>query len=141
MPRKFWSQWDDFQELSKSAQIANDLPSMTLQGPAEEADVNWIARHYGLSEKAVPPEALDPRFYGDMTEVPDLATALDIVRDAQAKFDALPVRLRDRFNQDPGRLWAFVNDPENADEAVRLGLLMRPPEPPVAPTEPVVVPA
>lgn len=122
---KFARTYDDHDEQSRQAHFSCDPVSLTQQGYAEECDINWIVRTYGLADAAVPPAVLDPRYYGDFSEVPDLATALELVRDARVKFDALPVKLRNRFDNDPGRLWAFVNDPENADEAVRLGLLAR----------------
>jgi len=67
--------------------------------------------------------------YGDFTNVPDLRTALDMVNDAKNRFMALPAKLRTRFDNDPANLWSFVNDPENADLAVTLGLLQKLPNP------------
>ena len=105
-------------------------PSLTQQHFTEDADVNTIAHRFGLDKGPLPHVPLDPRYYGDVSDVPDLRTALDLVRDAENKFNELPPRLRARFDNLPGKLWDFVNDPDNWDEAVRLGLLQRPPEPP-----------
>lgn len=98
--------------------------SMVQQQFAEDADINVIVRRFGLSD-TVPPQALDPRYFGDLGEIPDLGTALRLVKDAQDKFNALPVDLRNRFQNSPALLWNFVNDPRNAEESVRLGLLAR----------------
>lgn len=109
--------------------------SLTQQQFAEDCDLNVLAYRFGLSGKPLPVEAIDPSYYGDLSDVPDLRTALDLVNDAKNKFLELPSKLRNRFDNSPAKLWAFVNDPENADEAVRLGLLARfqdetpPPEP------------
>lgn len=108
----------------EAAQV-NLEPSLTLQGPAHDADINVIARSFGLGRgpMPVPPEVFDPRHYGDMSEVPSLQEALDLVREAENSFMRLPPELRKRFNDAPAALWEFVQDPNNWPEAVRLGLL------------------
>lgn len=98
---------------------------LTQQQFAEDCDLNVLAHRFGLTGKPLPVEAIDPSYYGDMTNVPDLRTALDLVNDAKNKFMELPSKLRNRFDNSPGKLWAFVNDPDNAEECVRLGLLKR----------------
>lgn len=100
-----------------------DDESLTQQQFADDCDINILAVRFGLVGKPMPMEAFDPSYYGDLSEVPDLRTALDLVNDAKNKFMDLPSRIRNRFDNSPGKLWAFVNDPDNADEAVRLGLL------------------
>lgn len=110
---------------------------LTQQQFAEDCDLNVLAHRFGLTGKPLPVEALDPSFYGDMSNVPDLRTALDLVNDAKNKFMDLPSRIRTRFDNSPAKLWAFVNDPDNAEESVRLGLLKPMPqnETPPAPEE------
>jgi hypothetical protein len=107
----------------------NNDETLTQQQFAEDCDLNVLAIRFGLTGKPLPVEAIDPRYYGDMTDVPDLRTALDLVNDAKNKFMDLPSRIRTRFDNQPAKLWAFVNDPDNAEEAVRLGILARVPEP------------
>lgn len=111
-----------------------DMPSKTIQGPAAEAEINYIARMYGLdpfSRLPVPVEAMDPRYYGDLSEVDtDLQTAMNRVFEAQANFMKLPAALRARFNHSPGELWTFLQDESNHAEAVELGILFKPPAPP-----------
>lgn len=109
--------------------------SLTMQSFAEDADLNVIAKRFGLDKTGIPVGEFDPNSYGDFTDVPDLRTALDIIRDAKHKFMELPPKLRARFHNDPSELWDFVRDPENGDEAVRLGLLLRP-ETQQAPAQP-----
>lgn len=112
----------------------NTEPSKTQQGPAHDCDINNIAKAFGLSGKNafVPPEVFDPQYYADLSEAPDLQTALNLVRDAENQFMRLPAELRRRFNDSPVTLWNFVQDPANAQMAVELGLLKAPP--------PIVVP-
>lgn len=111
------------------AATVNDDEDLTQQSFKDDADINILARRFGLDKQPLPVEAVDPRYYGDLTDVPDLRTVLDIANDAKNKFMELPANLRARFYNQPALLWDFVNDPDNADECVRLGLLVRPPDP------------
>jgi len=45
---------------------------------------------------------------------------------AQRAFEALPAKIRDRFANSPERFLAFLADPDNLDEAVKLGLVNKP---------------
>lgn len=109
--------------------------SLTQQHFTESADLNVIVKRFGLDKGDMPIAPLDPSYYGDVSDVPDLRTVMDIAHDAKERFAALPPKIRYRFANDPRNLWDFVQDPENADEAYRLGLLNREqtPEPPKDP--------
>lgn len=117
-------------ECGAACAITSWLPSRTQQQFRTDADINVIAKRFGLDRQPMPVAPIDPAYYGDFTGAPDLRTVLDNVRDAREHFMALPPKLRARFHNKPAELWEFVNDPENADEAVRLGLLARAPAPP-----------
>lgn len=132
-------QYDDAADaVARANTNTGDLgPSMTQQHFAKDADLNEIVRRFGIAEGALPPVPVDPRYYGDFTDVPDFRQALDQTREAIARFDALPGTLRHRFNNNPVALWDFVQDPRNEEEAIKIGLLRRdpaaPPAPPVIP--------
>lgn len=119
---------EGFERASHVAAFRDDSPSLTHQGPAAECDINMIAKAYGLtagSKMPVPAEALDPRFYGDLSQAPEsLQDALELVRDAEAKFQRLPADVRAMFNHAPGVMWDWLQDPANGPEAVKLGLLV-----------------
>lgn len=127
------------EKRSLAAATVNDEPSKTVQGPALEADVNFIAKTYGLTGKnlPLPPEIFDPRHYRDETEAPEsLQQAIEFVRDAERQFATLPANLRARFSHSPGILWDWLQDARNHPEAVTLGLLVdRTPAPPPSPKE------
>lgn len=132
---KYRKQYDDAEEAAaelRTKTINND-PSLTQQHFTLDADINEIMRRFGVTDGAIPPVALDPSFFGDFSNVPDFREALDTTRDALERFNALPAPIRNRFSNDPVALWAWVNDPANHDEAVKLGLLKRrePPAPPL----------
>ena len=61
--------------------------------------------------------------YLDVSALPDYQSALNIVQEAQASFDALPSTVRERFSNNPGSLISFLADPSNRDEAIKLGLV------------------
>lgn len=133
---------DDYEineQISLATATRNDEPSKTLQGPAHDADINNIAKMYGLtqfSKMPLPPEAADPRYYGDLSDAPmDLQTAFDRVFQAQEHFDRLPADLRAKFNHSPAVLWDWLQDPGHHKEAVDLGILFKQPDPPVVPPE------
>lgn len=127
-------------EEGDAAATVNTEDSLTQQHFLEDTDINVLAKRFGLDKAQMPEAPFNPGFYGDFSDVPDLRTAMDLVRDATNKFMDLPAKLRERFDNNPAKMWHFVNDPENGDEAVRLGLLKRLPDkqedaPPATPTD------
>lgn len=119
-----------------------ERPSLTKQSFRDECDVNFILRKYqktGLLEHV-------NRFqgdYADLTDVPDYQTSLNKVIDAQSAFMTLPSAIRKQFSNDPQEFLEFVQNPDNADAMIEMGLRDRPApvEPPAAPSEPSVAPA
>jgi phage internal scaffolding protein len=70
----------------------------------------------------LPESPLSPR-YGDFTGIGDYHTALNQVIAAEDEFMSLPATLRARFENDPAQLIEFLDNPQNKDEAVQLGLV------------------
>lgn len=66
--------------------------------------------------------------FADVSDVPDLLVAMDTMTRAQADFDSLPSHIRKRFGNSPIELVDFLNDPQNDDEAIKLGFKVRNPE-------------
>lgn len=122
---KFREQYDEEaqRELSDATAIGYTGESMTEQHHAEDADINIIMKRYGVSDGAIPPQALDPSYYANLDDAVDLRTTLDLARDAQARFDALPVNIRKQFDHSPAALYHFVSNPANAERSVEMGLL------------------
>lgn len=118
--------------------------SRTKQSFKEECDINNIMSKYqktGLLDFVNEHEAQ----YGDATGI-DFQEALETVRSAQEMFADMPSSVRRRFDNDPAAFLEFVNNPDNRDEAVELGLIKAdkevgtPPEVVEAAREPVVEP-
>lgn len=63
-----------------------------------------------------------PGLYGDFSKVPTYQEALNVVLRAEEQFGGLDAAVRDRFANDPVRFLAFMEDPKNVEEAIRLGL-------------------
>lgn len=98
-------------------------PSMTRQSDMESCDIHNILRQFSQVgfEQLVRENAAKGQ-YADLTDLPDYQDSLNIVLNAQAAFAALPSQVRDRFQNDPEQFIAFLGDPANQDEAIRLGL-------------------
>jgi len=106
----------------------------TQKHMAKSANINSIVSRYfstGVLGNPITP-GRQP-FYGDFSEVPTFEQATAIVNAANEMWERLPAGTRFRFYNDPGKLINFVNDIKNEEEAIKLGLLPKPPEkPPVA---------
>lgn len=102
------------------------VPSMTQQQFRDEADINYIISMYD-STGVMPTYHGDGQpaqpMFGDFAELPD--NAQDVYNQmlaAKADFDSLPLDVRKRFDYDPAAFLAFVDDPNNLDELVAMGL-------------------
>lgn len=97
--------------------------SKTQQGPTSDCDINVLVRRFGIDKEPPPLALLDPSQFGEFDDSMSLADALGVVNHARNLFMQLPPQLRERFGNEPAVMWEFVNDPKNAEEAVRIGLL------------------
>ncbi|QGH72843.1 MAG: scaffold protein [Microviridae sp. ctjyu33] len=111
-------------------------PSLTRQEFKKECDINQIMKKF---KKVMGVDYLS-KFnsltggqFGDFSEVSDYQTALNVVKQSEAMFMALPAIVRKRFDNDTAKFLDFCHDPKNADEMVTLGLR----EKPVAVAKPV----
>lgn len=136
---KWRHQYDDKADAVERDRTAIECkdPSLTQQQFAEDADLNVLARRFGIRDADPPVPAPDPSYYGDVSEAPDLRTVLENVKAAQERFMALPAQLRARFHNDPAVLHDFVSREENRAEAVALGLLEEPAAPRRRSSDPV----
>lgn len=100
--------------------------AVVQQSFAEECDINTIVRRFGLTGE-LPSNVAMPQS-GDFTGVTDFQSAMNVVRAAQEAFMELPGDVRYRFANDPQRVLDFLADGANRDEAIKLGLVVKPPE-------------
>lgn len=88
--------------------------SLTQQQFKDMADINIIFGKY-LETNEIP--QVEGMAYGDFTGIFDFQSAMNAVRKAQESFQELPARIKNRFDNDPQKMLAFLNDPENREEA------------------------
>lgn len=126
--RHIWRhQYDDVtDEIARAnTRIRFEDPSLTQQHFARDADLNTIIKRYGITDGAIPPAALDPKYFGDFTDEADFRDHLERIRNAENRFNALPANIRSMFDNDMIFMHDWVTAPENVEEAVKLGLLQK----------------
>lgn len=82
-----------------------------------------MERHRALGINPVRP--LDPDVCGQAVRY-TYAEAFAMVEHAHEQFMTLPAAVRDKFANDPAAIMDFVMDEGNREEAIKLGLLVKP---------------
>lgn len=113
------------------------LERLTVQGERDMADINKIIQRMEKTGTILGPTR-EP-FYGDVSGFTGLADALEMVQNARELFMQIPASIREKFDNDPVKMVAFLEDPGNLDAAVEMGLVEKRPD--VVPAEPVPSPA
>jgi phage internal scaffolding protein len=113
---------------------------MTQQHFKDESDINTIMSKYQRTGFLVDPlVAVSSRpEFGDFSTMSDFMDAQNVIAEANQLFAELPSSIRKRFNNDPAEMLYFLGEPDNKDEAIKLGLVNAPAPPPRAP-EPLLV--
>jgi phage internal scaffolding protein len=98
----------------------------TVQYFKDECDVNKILQKY---QKTGEIEHLNKRTggYGDVSAVTCYQDAVDIIEKADEEFSQLPSQLRKQLENSPVKFLEWINDPENLDQMVELGLATKHP--------------
>lgn len=101
-------------------------PGMTLQAPAEDADLNVIMKRFGVKDGAKLPRWTNANaMYGDVSDMPEDVTEIaETLRQGELAFKILPANIRNRF-QTGTTLYEWLRNPANGEEAVQLGLLQK----------------
>jgi phage internal scaffolding protein len=94
--------------------------SLTQQQFAEESDINNIVDRF-MKTGHIPSPASMPQ-YADYEGVFDFQSAMNVVRQADENFMRMDAKVRARFHNSPQEFLEFFANPDNAEEAVRLGL-------------------
>lgn len=105
--------------------------SRTKQSFKDQCDINNIMKKY-IKTGTITHIRNSNGKYGDFTSAMDYHDAMNAVHEANEAFMGLSAAVRSRFDNDPGKLLDFVNDAKNKDEAIKLGLIEKPPHVPVA---------
>lgn len=93
-----------------------------------QCDINNIVKSFQLTGQISHISAKAAQgAYVDLPSDLDFQNSMNIVIQAEQAFASLPAKVRDRFGHNPEEFLAFVQDPENADELIKLGLRNPPP--------------
>lgn len=109
----------------KRVTVSFEKPTRTKQSFKNDCDINVVVNHY-QRHGIINHVARGSGVYGDFSTVEDYQSSLNRVMNAQEMFGALPSKIRSRFANDPAELIGFLENPANLDEAVELGLVVRP---------------
>lgn len=93
----------------------------TEQHHKQECDINHIIKKYDKNGVLTHVTRIEAT-YGD-TSGEDYKQIRDKLIKAQYAFLDLPAKIRSRFDNDFTELIAFMDNPENRDEAIKLGLI------------------
>lgn len=110
----------DMDQASDEAGLKCLDESLTQQQFKEEADINTIVDRFLRS--GVLPTPVNMPQYVDYEGVFDFQSAMNVVRAADENFMRLDAKVRARFNNSPQEFLEFFANPENTEEAIRLGL-------------------
>lgn len=113
-----------------------------------ECDINNILKQYSVTGQLRHISARAQQgSYMDLPDDLDFQLSMNIVKEGEAAFATLPSKTRERFGNNPENFLAFMANPENAEEAIKMGLATkRPaeatkePQAPKAPAEPPPAP-
>lgn len=104
-------------------------PGITEQHHQESCDINYILDRY-TQTGYLPPSKVEPMF-ADTAELGDFLETQLKVKEAEAAFNSMDARVRQRFNNSPEQFMEFIHDPKNIPEAIKLGLVNSKPNTPV----------
>ncbi len=107
-------------------------PSLTKQAFAEETDINRIMARFEKTNLLNHVNEHQGNYGNFITDL-DYRAAMQAVVEAQEAFDTLPAKIRARFANSPADFLGFVQNPDNLDEMVKLGLANAPAAPVVPP--------
>lgn len=108
----------------------SNIPSATRQEFADDCDINKLMAQYEKSGILPTVNVAAPR-YLDVSDVPDLRSALDTLHEATTAFMTLPATVRREFDNDAMKFVEFAQNSENLPKMREWNLA--PPLPP-APT-------
>lgn len=111
----------DKDEASINDALLCQDPSLAQQHMKDECDINVIIERFGVTGE-LPSTPVSPQ-YGDFSGVTDYHSALNQINATMDDFMALPAKLRVRFDHDPVKLLEFLQNDQNRDEAIHLGLI------------------
>lgn len=125
----FFTPYNVSEDHSDLGAISVFEPSMTDQSQRDECDINVLVERFGVVPSDMPQAVVLPQ-YGDYEGIFDFQSAMQVILDAKSAFMDLPAKVRTRFNNNPQEYLEFFANPDNYDEALRLGFVVPKPSSP-----------
>lgn len=110
----------DVDKVSDETGLKCEDDSLTIQSSKDESDINVIVDRF--TKTGTMPQLMMPPLNADFDAVFDFQDAMNLTRAAKESFDAMPAKVRTRFNNDPAAFVDFCSDQDNIDEMRKLGL-------------------
>lgn len=113
---------------SATGEVYKPVPRVK-QSFKDECDINNILAQYrqtGMIRHVQANAALG--VYADLPDALDFQESMNLVLAAEQSFMSLPAKVRDRFQNNPAEFLAFMSDPGNVDEMIKLGLAVKRPQ-------------
>jgi len=95
----------------------------TEQAHKNECDINHILMKYDKTGLITNVSKFEGHF-GDISGQ-DFKQMQDQIATAKTMFNQLPVEIRNRFDNKPAELLTFMDNPENRNEAIELGIIRK----------------
>lgn len=102
---------------------------ITEQSHKKEVNINNIIQRHGIDLIQKTAHLASTEFQFDDIAGNDFTEAMLKVTKAQQTFDSMPSEVRKKFDNSPAQFMDFVQDPENQNALVEMGLAERLPTP------------
>lgn len=96
--------------------------SKTIQSQEAETNINNIMQRFQKTGELTHVSRAIAK-YRDMTDIPDLEGAMNIVADAQSTFELMPAAVRKACQHDVKNFLPFIDDPANLEQCIALHIL------------------
>lgn len=116
--------------LPKRRRVSIDCskPKKTVQAHKKMCDINAIMSNYEKTGMLPQFKTKNP-FFADVSNIPSIEEAHEVVQTAKENFMNLPSDIRKLMDNDPRKLETFVQNPENHDTLRKYGLMAPAPKP------------
>lgn len=119
--------------------VTLDMPEdekiLVEQHHKDEVNINNIVKRHGMDMIAKTALLNQGEYIMDDNPTNDFQEAMFIVTKANETFQKMPSEIRKKFNNSPAEYMDFIQNPENIDEMVSLGLAQRKPDEPIVKVE------
>lgn len=112
----------DSDSVSRETGLECQDDSLTIQADAEDADINTIVKRFGLTGQL--PSNVRMPVSADVADAVSYHEAMNVISEAKQGFMQFPADVRARFGNDPANMITFLENPDNREEAERLGLVV-----------------